>query len=81
MAFFTQEGEAAINLIYETQNVTLDGVYTGKGLSGLIAHAHTHKPDDVILFWNTFCGDDFAHAVQSVDYKDLPVCFHQYFEA
>jgi len=78
---FTQEGEAAINLIYETQNVTLDGVYTGKGLSGLIANAHTHSPDDIILFWNTFCGDDFAHAVQSVDYKDLPVCFHQYFEA
>lgn len=78
---FTQKGEAAISLIQDTQSVILDGVYTGKGLSGLIAHAHTHSPDDVILFWNTFCGDDFAYAVQSIDYKKLPVCFHHYFDA
>ncbi|MFC1845709.1 1-aminocyclopropane-1-carboxylate deaminase/D-cysteine desulfhydrase [Candidatus Dependentiae bacterium] len=78
---FTQGGCAAIDLIAETEGIVLDGVYTGKCLDGLIAQANKHKKDDVILFWNTFCGDDFAQMLQTVDYKNLPHCFHHYFEA
>lgn len=80
---FTKEGQAACKFLQETENITLDGTYTGKACAALLHDIQTKqlKSDDVVLFWNTFCGDDFsALTEQAGSYKKLPVCFHKYFE-
>ena len=36
--------------------------------------------DKVILFWNTYNSMDFSGAIATIDYHQLPRCFHRYFE-
>lgn len=78
---FTHAGVEAQRLIKDLENITLEGTYTAKTFAALQADAQAHKLDDkIILFWNSYCGNDFKERLATADYKKLPVCFHQYFE-
>lgn len=81
-AIYSPEGEKAKELLYRTENILLDGVYTAKAFAGLLKDVEVKKSQDkVILFWNTFCSDTFEDITSKIDYKKLPKCFHYYFES
>ncbi len=80
-ALFTQEAVDAIKLVNKTENIQLDGVYTGKAFAGMLEHIQENPvAQEVVLFWNTFCADSFESQVVSQDYRKLPKAFHHYFE-
>lgn len=82
-ALFTKEGFEAIKLLQEMENITLDGVYSGKALAGLVADVKNNEiaQHERVLFWNTFCADDFNETISLYSYKDLPHILHPYFES
>lgn len=78
---FTPEGLLASQMIKETQGVILEGTYTAKAFAALLHDIETEKLEgQTFLFWNTYCGLDFTQRLRSTDYKELPACFHSYFE-
>jgi len=80
-ALFTEEGMAAVSLMRKCEGIKLDGTYTGKALAALKDDAKSGRlRDKVVLFWNTLNSKDFSDAIADVDYRDLPRCFHRYFE-
>jgi D-cysteine desulfhydrase len=81
-ALFTQEGVDAIQLLQESEGIVLDGVYSGKAFAGLLYDVHNNaSAQDTILFWNTFCADDFVRNISGISYKELPCYLHPYFES
>jgi 1-aminocyclopropane-1-carboxylate deaminase/D-cysteine desulfhydrase-like pyridoxal-dependent ACC family enzyme len=79
-AVFTQEGIDGMRLLKETENIQLDGTYTAKAFAGMLDHLQTDRSNKIILFWNTYCGLDFTERIKNLEYKNLPACFHDYFE-
>ncbi len=78
---FTQEAIQAMDLMYTCENIKLDGTYTGKCFSALVRDMWLGKCDNqTILFWNTFCGENFTDKIENFDYHNLPKAFHHYFE-
>jgi D-cysteine desulfhydrase len=80
-ALFTKEGMDAVYRMKQTEGIKLDGTYTGKALAALI---HDGEKQDlknkVLLFWNTYNSRDLSEYLTAVDYRQLPRCFHRYFE-
>lgn len=80
-AVFTQEGMDARNLLQKAENIIIDGTYTCKAFAALVADIKSKKSENKsVLFWNTYCGAEFENRVATADYKNLPKCFHRYFE-
>lgn len=80
-ALYTEAGCAAVQEIREKESIPLEGTYTGKALSGLLAHARAGAlQGQQILFWDTYNSKDFSDEIAGVDYHDLPQGFHRYFE-
>ncbi len=80
-ARFTDKGMDAVRLIRKTEDVRLDGTYTGKAFSAIVEDARQRKlADRVVLFWNTLNAHDFPDAAQCVDYHRLPRVFRRFFE-
>ncbi|MCL4360762.1 pyridoxal-phosphate dependent enzyme [Candidatus Dependentiae bacterium] len=80
-ALYTIEEIESMNLIKKLESIKLDGVYTGKTFAGMLKHIlKNNLIDKNILFWNTFCSDDFKTLTNTIDYKNLPTPFHKYFE-
>jgi 1-aminocyclopropane-1-carboxylate deaminase/D-cysteine desulfhydrase-like pyridoxal-dependent ACC family enzyme len=80
-ALFTEEGMKAVARMERKEGIKLEGTYTGKALAGLIDDAEKQDlGDKVILFWNTYNSRDFSDVIATVDYRQLPRCFHRYFE-
>lgn len=80
-SIFTPEGVAAAELMYKTEDIILDGVYTGKVGAALLADAANGDLNNKnILFWNTFCADRYEMITHTLDYHHLPKAFHRYFE-
>ena len=80
-ALFTREGMEAVRLIEESEGIQLDGTYTGKTLAALVDDARRGKlRDKSVLFWNTLNSRDFSDSILDADYRNLPRCFHRYFE-
>ncbi len=80
-AVFTPEGMEARKLLKQHENITIDGTYTAKAFAALIADAREkQEKNKTVLFWDTYCGNDFKERLAGADYKKLPVCFHKYFE-
>lgn len=78
---YTQEGVNAMKLLKKTEGIQLDGTYTGKAFAGLMRDAKAGKlKNKKVLFWNTFCCNDFSEIVDRVSYKKLPHAVHEYFE-
>jgi len=80
-ALFTSEGMQAVRKIRDTEGIKLEGTYTGKTFAALIDDAKKKKIANVaVLFWNTYNSKDFPDIIADIDYKELPACFHVYFE-
>ena len=80
-ACFTESGMSCIQTFSETENITLEGTYTGKAGAGLIAHAESGRLDGkTTLFWNTHNSADFSERISDADYRNLPSQYHRYFE-
>ena len=78
---FSDECIQAIKAMKSTENIVLDGTYTGKAFSALLAHAERGDlTQKVVLFWNTYCAHTFEDELSHVDYHQLPRCVHEYFE-
>jgi len=78
---FTYEAQQMIHLLYDSHRIILDGTYTGKACAGMMHDIKMRGlQDSIILFWNTFCGQDFSDSTSAIDYKSLPSSVHQYFE-
>ncbi len=78
---YTREGNDAKKIFYETEGLKLDGSYTAKAAAALLHDLQTGKCNDKkVLFWNTYCAHDFSERIKDLDYKQLPECFHSYFE-
>ncbi len=78
-ALYTEAGCEAVRRIRESDEVKLEGTYTGKTLGALIADGPSLRGQN-ILFWNTYNSPDFSGTIAGVDYHDLPEGFHRYFE-
>ncbi len=60
------------------EGIILDPTYSSKALLGMCSYIQEHGLEkEVVLFWNTFCGDIVS---EDTDYKKLPKEFHKYFE-
>ena len=80
-ALFTEEGMEAVTRMEKNEGIKLDGTYTGKTFAALMDDAEKHDlRDKVVLFWNTYNSKDFSDVITTVDYRQLPRCFHRYFE-
>jgi len=81
-AKISPEACEAIKLLQETENIKLDGTYTGKAFASLLNAVRTmpEMNDKTILFWDSFCSGDFSDITKTVDYKKLPEAYHHYFE-
>lgn len=76
----TPEGKASMELLRETEGLTLDPTYTGKTFAGLRHHIEknrlTHEP---VLFWNTLNSADLSAFCEGVSPDDLPPGLKQAF--
>ncbi len=80
-ALFTRESVQAVRLAGETENLKLEGTYTGKAFAALMADAREGRlADKTVLFWNTTNSNDFSNDIAPLDYKTLPKSLHRYFE-
>jgi D-cysteine desulfhydrase len=78
---FTEEGQRAVRLLRETENIKIEGTYTGKTLAALLADtAAGTLQNKNVLFWNTYNARDFNADIEGIDYHALPPAFHRYFE-
>jgi D-cysteine desulfhydrase len=77
---YTKEGMAAKELLERTEKIILDGTYTAKAFAAVLKYANQQPvKGKTILFWNTYCGDDFSDLIKDADYTELPVAAHRYF--
>ncbi len=76
---FTQEGVDAARELQDLENIILDGTYTAKAFACLLNDARK-QPQKIILFWNTYSSLSFSEQNKSIDYTNLPKCFHDYFD-
>jgi D-cysteine desulfhydrase len=77
----TKEGMEAKAQIERKEGINLEGTYTGKAFAALIDNARKQDlRDKVVLFWNTYNSRDFSDVITNADYRQLPRCFHRYFE-
>lgn len=80
-AHFTEEGMEAVAHMEKNEGIKLDGTYTGKAFTALVEDAKKQDlRNKVVLFWNTYNSKDFSDIITTVDYRQLPRCFHRYFE-
>jgi D-cysteine desulfhydrase len=80
-ALFTKEGMEAVARMERYGGIKLEGTYTGKAFAALIDDGKKSSlRDKVLLFWNTYNSLDFSEAIVTIDYHQLPRCFHRYFE-
>ncbi|MDD5038588.1 MAG: pyridoxal-phosphate dependent enzyme [Dehalococcoidales bacterium] len=80
-ALFTKEGLEAVAIMERYGGIKLEGTYTGKAFAALIDDGKKSSlRDKVLLFWNTYNSLDFSEAIATIDYHQLPRCFHRYFE-
>jgi len=80
-ARFTQPGLAAVELLHRAESIDLDGTYTGKASSLLLADLQrSERSGEVVLFWNTYNSEPPKAPLATADYRKLPKEFHHYFE-
>ena len=80
-ALFTKEGMEAMALMEQYGGIKLEGTYTGKTFAALIDDGKkSNLRDKIVLFWNTYNSLDFSEVIATIDYHQLPRCFHRFFE-
>lgn len=77
---FTHEAMRMKRISKETENVDLDGTYTGKACAGMLDYIEKNGlQNKTILFWNSFDGGERSE-IAGLDYRSLPLRFHAYFQ-
>ena len=72
---------AAVELTAVTEDITLDGTYTGKTMAAMLDHVKDpSNRNEVILFWNTYNAIEFSNKIEAFDCECLPDSFHCYFK-
>lgn len=80
-ARFSDRGLEAAARMRQHAGINLNGTYTAKAFSAILADAATHAVHNkVVLFWNTYNSRDLAKQAGGVDYRQLPRALHHYFE-
>ncbi len=80
-AHFTERGMNAVRLLKETDDISLDGTYTGKAMAAMIDDAAGGRLEGKnVLFIDTYSSVDFSEKIKDVDYRGLPGPYHRYFE-
>lgn len=80
-AIFTKDGIEAVKLVDETEDVKLEGTYTGKTFAAIIADSKAgFVKGENVLFWNTHNARDITNIVNEIDYHQLSRPLHSYFE-
>jgi D-cysteine desulfhydrase len=76
--------EEALSLAEQFKNdeqICLDPTYTSKAIAGMCSYVKKYGlENEPVLFWNTFCGDEFTEVIEHVDYRKLPEEFWKYVE-
>lgn len=72
----------ASKLMKKQENINLENTYSAKAIAALIKDIDNNsiKSNEIILFWNTYCGLDFSSLLSTANYKQLPTELHHYFE-
>lgn len=79
-AKFNAPGREAISIMKETENIDLDGTYTGKTLAALVADARNNQlKNKTVLFWNTLNAHEQSAPAKDSDWRDLPRSLRKYF--
>lgn len=77
----TKEGSNAIRVLKNREDIGLDPTYTSKTFAAVIDFINDHRDaTEPILYWHTYNSVDLSGEADSIDYHDLPIKFHQFFE-
>lgn len=74
----TPEANDALRTLLELEHIPLECTYTAKAFAALLATAPKIE-NGIMLFWNTYYNCPLAIQSASLDYHQLPACFHVYF--
>ncbi|HNR30135.1 MAG TPA: pyridoxal-phosphate dependent enzyme [Candidatus Hydrogenedentes bacterium] len=78
---YTEAGMRAVRMARETEDLKLEGTYTGKTFAAILVDAAAGRlRDRTALFWNTYNSRDFSRDITHLDYHALPRSVHRYFE-
>lgn len=77
-----QSTDDATLLMNNEEKINLEGTYSAKSFAALIDDSKNNvvRRNETILLWNTYCGLDFSHLTNTIDYKQLNPTVHYYFE-
>lgn len=76
----TTESSKAVQCLKETEDIKLDGVYTGKAFASFLQAAGNDKCNGPLLFWNTKSSAPLPVPKKGFNYRELPDVFHKYFK-
>jgi 1-aminocyclopropane-1-carboxylate deaminase/D-cysteine desulfhydrase-like pyridoxal-dependent ACC family enzyme len=80
-ARFTPAGMEAVRMAADA-GVRLEGTYTGKTLSALLAHGRSGRLEGkTVLFWNTYSSADISALVAGAEVSRVPARLRGYFTA
>lgn len=79
-AHATEGGQQALALFKELENISLDQTYTAKAADALVCDCqnHTIDPNQVILFWNSYCSYEYSDLKDKVDRNLIPEWMHAF---
>jgi D-cysteine desulfhydrase len=81
-ASFTPAGMEAVEVARRALGLTVEGTYTGKTLSALLARGRAGALEgEHVLFWNTYNSRDISSLVEAGNKETLPPGLHAYLEA
>lgn len=79
-AFITKEDHAAVKLLFDLEQIKIDGTYAGKTFAAMLHDITTKNlKEKVVLFWDTFCQGSFEKQIKTVDSKNLPEGYQRIF--
>jgi 1-aminocyclopropane-1-carboxylate deaminase/D-cysteine desulfhydrase-like pyridoxal-dependent ACC family enzyme len=80
-ARFTPAGMEAVRLVEERAGVHLEGTYTGKAFSALLARGRAGALKSAnVLFWDTYNSRDLSGLIGQADPARIPARFRAYFD-
>ncbi|MBX7258785.1 MAG: pyridoxal-phosphate dependent enzyme [Candidatus Hydrogenedentes bacterium] len=81
-AEYTPECVEAMNLLYDSEGVRLDGTYSGKAMAAVVGDARKGLlKGKTVVFWDTYNSRPIWNKVPMPDYHALPKTLHRYFES
>lgn len=80
-AYVSPQVHEAMHIFRTIEGIKLDGTYTGKACAAMMEDLVNGKlANKVVLFWDSFCDRDYSEITCGLDYKQLPLAYHPYFE-